>query len=79
MPVEQQTRNPGQPGNNQNPAHNTAEGTGQQWSQEKLNLHAQGLCVWCRDPNPDLRKMGCFNCLQNIDRRVKGFMAKFRE
>lgn len=26
-------------------------------------LHARGLCIWCRKPNPDLTKKGCLECL----------------
>lgn len=31
--------------------------------QRNSTLHAHGLCIWCRKPNPDLKKKGCPDCL----------------
>ncbi|KAK4155754.1 hypothetical protein C8A00DRAFT_31413 [Chaetomidium leptoderma] len=31
--------------------------------QQNRRLHAQGLCIWCKQPNPALEKMGCPACL----------------
>lgn len=44
------------------PPHPPANGGGRR-AQRSARLHAQGLCIWCRQPNPDLSKMGCPACL----------------
>lgn len=44
------------------PHHPPANGAGKR-AQRSARLHAQGLCIWCRQPNPDLTKMGCPACL----------------
>jgi len=31
--------------------------------QESARRHAQGLCIWCKRPNPELAKKGCPECL----------------
>ncbi|KAH6838500.1 hypothetical protein B0I37DRAFT_358258 [Chaetomium sp. MPI-CAGE-AT-0009] len=37
-------------------------GTGER-GRRNARLHAQGLCIWCQKPNPNLRRKGCPACL----------------
>ncbi|KAK3295346.1 uncharacterized protein B0H64DRAFT_459506 [Chaetomium fimeti] len=49
-------------------------GTGER-GRRNARLHADGLCIWCQRPNPDLRRKGCPACLP----RRAATTARWRE
>ncbi|KAL2181138.1 uncharacterized protein P884DRAFT_188958 [Thermothelomyces heterothallicus CBS 202.75] len=61
-------------GNNDNDAEPAPRPLGTR-GRRNAALVARGLCIWCRQPNPDRRKKGCPTCLP----RRAGLTAQWRQ
>jgi len=55
----------------------TPHGMGRR-GQQSARLHASGLCIWCRQPNPDLSKKGCPPCLRDRAARTAEYRQRLR-